>query len=123
MRSQRSSRLRRVENNSTRQQYRILTDNETEQIAAIKQLGQELIDGIEHVAELAYDFCAELTDQLDPEIDASQIAVLRAVESTGAVVTHDPDGGADVSIAFPEQRDQIIKVQESVMWAVRSLTG
>jgi hypothetical protein len=107
----------RVDNNSTRHNYRTLTDDEKKQVQTIKDIGSKIVDNISVTSELAAELAAEY-DNIKSTSDAS-LAFIRLVEAFGGSI--DPETSEPVySDAYGSPT---IKIQESVMWAVRSITA
>ena len=105
---------RRVDNNPTRHQYRVLSDAEKQTMSDIKEAGEELLVALTKVNEKAIDYAVVLRN-LD-NTEETRIALHRLFSSMDM-------SSDDIFHGSKSVKHQIIHIKESVMWAVRGLTA
>lgn len=107
----------RTRNNATRHHYRTLTDEEKQAIDDIKVAGQNLVDRIDDYHAEIVPYIEMMMRHLDQEDRDANIAVDRLFKGLDLEVTEDGNG---VYVQGPSK--QRVAVEESVMWAVKSIT-
>jgi hypothetical protein len=108
----------RVEASAVRHTYRVLSDEEKASVDRIKDTGQALIDQLLASQRAATNYLSALLSSISPDSREGAIALERIIDGFGLDVKWDEE-----TVTMPTTTEMRIKVEESVMWAVKAVTA